>query len=756
MAGLIPSPTVSEPELDNSLPEPMEVDVSSGNKTIIVDPKTGFVTTFNDDGSATVDTAPEKNDGPIETKFDENLAEHIDHSKLSEISSDLLEGIESDIESRREWVSIYNKAIDLLGLKLEDASSEVSGFGTVSRVYHPLLLEAVVRSQANARAELLPTNGPVKVRDDEPMGDQSRVELAEAMEKDFNHYLTSIAKEYYPDTDKMFFSTFLCGNGFKKVYHCPLRRRPVSDSVSPVDLIVSNDAVDLTSAIRVTHRIYMNQSTMKRMQLSEQYLDHTLMQPEEDSENINEQHIKSIEGIQTGTKLPKDQRYTVYESYVELDLPGFEHKEKGKATGLPLPYRITVDKDSREILEIRRNWKDGDKDFRARRRFVKYPVIPGLGFYDYGYMHLLGNTTRALTAIERQLLDAGQFNNFPGMLISKQGQRQVTSQIRVPPGGAHEIDTGGQPIQDVVMPLPYKGASATLATIAEKIAEDGRRLGSTTEIQAGEGRADVPVGTTIALIEQATKVIGVVHKRLHAAQQEEFEIFKELFCEDPQALWRFAKNPARKWQQAEEFCDFEFVPASDPNIPSHIHRVMQATALIQMSQAAPQIYNLPSVHERALRTIGIQDADSLFAPPAPPGQQNPEMMIKLQELQLKAAEQQRTAQQAVLEIQARMKELQGNTQNDRENRASKLELEKLKIQEQRLRDAMKMHNDNMTMHRESVMEAHNMGVEHGHNIRNNHADRAHEVRLKAADHAMERHKLKHASATNGTGGLGGG
>jgi len=702
MAGLVPPSTVKMPEQSNVLPfKPMDVNVPTDQTNILVDPNTGSITVFNEDGSADVDLDPQNPGKPKSTKFDDNLAEHMSDNERALVASEILEGIEQDIESRREWVAIYNKAIDLLGLKLEEASSEVGSFGTVSKVYHPLLLEAVVRSQANARAELLPANGPVKIRDDEPMGYQERVESAEAMEKDFNHYLTAVAKEYYPDTDKMFFSMFLCGNGFKKVYHCPLRRRPVSDSVSPQDLIVSNEAVDLFTAIRVTHRIYMNQSTMKRMQISGQYRKPRLMDPQETQDNLSEIHIKNVEGIQTTTKLPQDHRYEIYEAYVEYDLPGFEHKE-----GLPLPYRITIDKDSRDILEIRRNWKEGDEDYRARRRFVKYSVIPGLGFYDYGYMHLLGNTTRALTAIERQLLDAGQFNNFPGFLISKQGQRQTTTQIRVPPGGAHEIDTGGMPIQDVAMALPYKGASATLAEIAEKIAEDGRRLGSTNEIQVGEGRADVPVGTTIALIEQATKVIAVVHKRLHSAQQEEFELMKELFAEDPTSLWRFAKNPARKWQQESEFSDLEFVPAADPNIPSHIHRVMQATALVQLSQAAPQIYNMQAVHERALRTLGIQDADSLFTPPQQPGQGiPPEMMLKQQELQLKAAEQQRTAQQALAEIHTRMVELQANLQNDEADRQSKKEIEALKLQEQRIREQMKTHNDNM-------MELHKMGLQH--------------------------------------------
>lgn len=674
--------------------EDVDLDLEPADQTIIVDPVTGSVTTHNADGSATIDFDPKSGKGKPED-FGANLAEYMTESDLGVIGGDIIQGIQSDLESRSEWENIYNKAIDLLGLKLEDASSELTGFGTVSKVYHPLLLEAVVRSQANARAELLPSNGPVKVRDDQPMGDQSRVLLAEALEKDFNHYLTAVAKEYYPDTDKMFFSMFLCGVGFKKIFQCPLRRRPVSDSVPPQDLIVSNDATDLTSAIRVSHRIYMNQSTMKRMQLSGQYRDIELTHPSEQMDNVNDLRIKSVEGIQPNSaRLPQDQRYTIYETYVELDLPGFEHEENNKFTGLPLPYRVTMDKDSQTILEIRRNWNEDDKDYRARRRFVKYPVVPGLGFYDYGYMHLLGNTTRAATAIERQLLDAGQFANFPGFLVSKQGQRQITNQIRVPPGGAQEFETGGRPIQDVIMALPYKGPSATLADIASKIADDGRRLGGTTEIQAGEGRADVPVGTTIAMIEQATKIVSVVHKRLHSAQQEEFELLRELFMENPEALWRFAKNPARKWEMAQEFSDMELVPAADPNIPSHIHRVMQATALVQLSQAAPQIYNLREVHQRALNTLGIADADALFAPPPQPGDNtNPELAAKQLELQVKSQEQQREAQTVVLETQQRTQDTQQQMQDHAADRQNKLDIEHIKLAQEVIRGQSQKNKD---------------------------------------------------------------
>jgi hypothetical protein len=659
--------------------------------------------------------APSQNKQVFEG-FYENLAADIGEYELSSIASDLLRGIEADIQSRQDWENSASRAVDLLGLKMEDATGEISGVGTISKVYHPLLLEAVVRYQANARGELLPSNGPVKVRDDQPVGPMpvmggpmqpgipqpgvgpapanpmmghnggpglDRDVLAEAFEKDFNHYLTVVAKEYYPDFDRMLFSMALIGCAFRKIYHCPLKRRPVSEFVPAYDLIVSNDATDLYGAGRVTHRVKMRHSTLRRMQVSGVYLDEDLGQPNEQISALD-QKIKSIEGLMPQPQLPADHRHTIYECYVELDLKDFPGED-----GIPLPYRVTIDKDSQQILEIRRNWKEEDQDFQPLRRFVKYGMIPGLGFYDYGYIQLLGNTTRALTAIERQLLDAGQFANFPGFLISKMGMRQNTNQIRVQPGGGHEIDTGGLPINAVAMPLPYKEPSVVLMQLGQSIAQDGMRLAGSAELPVGEGTADIPVGTMIAMIEQSTKVLDAVHKRNHTSQQEEFEIMRDLFKEDPTALWRFAKNPARKWQEAEEFQDIELVPAADPNTPSHIHRIMQAQALLQLSSQAPQLYNVRTVHEKALRVLGIEDPDSLFNPlPPPPGtpgamppppQVPPQVLAEQAKGQTRAAEQQRELQQNIVEGQIKMQELNATAQLKAADNAAKERLATMKM-----------------------------------------------------------------------------
>lgn len=672
-----PNPSVvsaSPPPMAAPLPS---IDIGfTPENTVLVNPETGAVHTEMGDGSVVISFGKPDGSGG-DTEFDDNLAETIDSSTLNLMADTIMRGIDEDERSRTDWEQTYNRGIDLLGLKLEDASTDVSAQGTVSKVHHPLLIEAVVRYQATAGSELLPSSGPVKVRDDEPQGDPERCELAEAFEKDFNHYLTVVRKEYYPDSRRMLFAQGFCGNGFKKVYRCPLRKAPVSDYVAAKDLIVSNDVVSLSNAARITHRTKMRHSVMKRLQLNGHYLDVELTQPVTQP-TTTEQKIASVEGISKNINLPADHPYTIYECYTEYDIPGFEHKDDdGDVTGLPLPYRITLDKDSRRIIEVRRNWRPNDDDYMPRQRFVKYGYIPGLGFYDYGLIHLLGQTARALTAIERQLIDAGQFSNFPGILLSDVGGRQETTQIRVPPGGAKTIKTGGMPIGNVVMPMPYKEPSGVLVNIAKAIEDNGRRLGGTAEVQVGEGRADVPVGTTIAMIEQSTKVMAAVHKQNHESQQEEFLLLKELFAEEPEALWKFARNPARKWQQGEEFNDVELVPASDPNTPSHIHRVMQATALTQLAQAFKGTLNDRAVASIVLTTLGYSP-QALLAPAGstPPGAQpDPSKMAKVQ---IEAQKVQEKKEQVMINTQLKLKQSQDQMTDRAAERKSKEKIQQMK------------------------------------------------------------------------------
>ena len=709
----------------------------------------------NEDGSLTVNHVPEK----VKTKvtknnFYDNLAEDMEDTDLSAIASDLLELIDYDMRSRKEWEETANRGIDLLGLKIEESTGNLtSGGGNFSKAKDSILLEAVLRYQSNFNAEMLPSNGPVKVRDDKnqipgkkdevpippqliapapsagppppptgfapggpvpgmqpgpqqmqgpgmqkppgmgapppqaPMGGAqmpptiSRLELANAFERDLNNYLTVVDRVYYPDTDRMSFSQALFGNAFKKVYRDPVEKRPISRFVMATHLVVNNGASSLHDAKRITHIIpSMTQVEMKRMMLAKAYRDIELAEPYANA-GSNDAKIAEIEGRAPKDERPGDRDYTVYECYCYLDLKGHEH-----AKGLPLPYRVTIEKDSREILEIRRNWKRGDDTFKARRRFVKYPLFPGLGFYDYGFVHILGNTTRILSAIESLMVDGGMLANFPGGMIDKMAARQETNQIRPGPGGFKPIDTGGRPIQQVVMPMPYKDVSPNLMQLTQGLKASGEKLASISELPLGEGRADIPVGTVIAMIEQSTKLLSAVHKRNHAAQQEELEMLKELFMEDPSALIRDAEDPAHQWEEEEELKDIKLVPASDPNIASNIMRIMRAQAVVQMAQQAPPgLFDPKKVATRALKALEIEDPEDLFMPPPPPGPPppNPQMMdaqAKQQALQQKAQSDQQSTQ-AKLQIQ------QMQLQDHAADRASQEKIEQDRLQVQSMKDS---------------------------------------------------------------------
>lgn len=593
-----------------------------------VDPVTGAVEIPHEDGSILIDFSPEIAPEIDAQKHDANLALKLDEWELSGIAEDLLDGIMSDDESRSEWIEQRTRGIDMLGLKIEQprssSSTSTAPLDGMSVYRDPTLNEAVLRFQANAQGEMLPAAGPVKAVN-YGQGDTVSDKLAEALEKDLNFYLTTTATEYYPDTRRMFYWTGFSGLAFKKVYRCPLRRRPVSESVDATDLIVSDTVTDLRNAQRITHQISMRYSTLKRMQILGVYRDCDLSIPTPSEQNSVKDKIDQVQGISRSQR-PQDQPYTIYECYCELDIPGFEHKEDGEVTGLPLPYRVTIEKDSRQILEIRRNWKEDDEDFQPKIPFVAYPYATGLGFYGIGLLHILGNLTMALTALTREAIDAGMFANFPGGLISKQNSRQMQNEMRAGPGAFVPIETGDKPIRDMVMPFPYKEAGPGHMSLIDMLRGQAQRVGGAAEIGVGEGKQDAPVGTTLALIEQATKIEGAVHKALHAAQSEEFKLLCELFQEDPEALWRGNKRPAlgafsgidkiAVFKAALDRCDI--VPKADPNVPSHMHRVMKANAIRQMAMSAPPgMYNLKAVDERSMGMMDIDSPHELFAPPQP-------------------------------------------------------------------------------------------------------------------------------------------
>ena len=572
-----------------------------------------------------------------------NLAEEIPDTELYGIADELIRGIDQDQSSRQEWVEERSTGLRLLGLKIEipgiGGSADGAPVEGMSRVRHPLLLEAVLRFQANARSELLPTDGPVKIRNDNNNADLAEDQLGNALERDMNHYLTSTAKEYYPDTDRMLLMLGFGGTAFKKVYFCPLRNRPVSESVDADDLIVNNAATDLSNAKRITHRVMMRPSVVKRLQILGVYRDIELSTPSPAKLDSVQREKKSQQGIAQDDASPEDRDREIYECYCELDLSGFEHKIKNKETGLEIPYRVTIDLTSKEILSIVRNYDEDDNDLpEAKANFVKYTFVPGFGFYDIGLLNILGNTTNAITAAWRELLDAGMYANFPGFLFSDQGLRQNTNIFRVPPGGGASIKTGGMDIRQAIMPLPYKEPSAALMTLVANMADTGMRLGGTSEQQVGEGRADAPVGTTLAMIEQATKILNAVHKRMHAAQAEEFRLLMDCFKEHPDSFWQRNKKPAKQWDEAtflQALNDCDLVPQADPNTASHSQRVMKIMALKELQKQNPTMYDPIAIDTAALQAIGWSNPQQFLVPASAQGKMPPEMEKAIAELQIK-------------------------------------------------------------------------------------------------------------------------
>lgn len=613
-------------------------------------PDGGVIIQFNPQADAESDDAdPEK--------FYENLAEKIDESRRNVIANELSEAVGADDRSRANTLAIHARGLDLLGIELRDPSSSVGGDSSaaldgMSTVSNPLLLEACLKGWANAQAELLPAGGPCKVQDTATEETEESSQLADALERGVNSYLTDVAKEWVPDTSQMLlWGTYFRGAGFKKIYRCPLRRRPVSDAVSAKNLIVSDTTKDLAACERITHEIPMRPSVMKRMQLAKAYLDEDLTQPTP-TPNVVDETIASIQGTNPITDRQEDQTYTVWEIQCELDLPEYA-TGKFKDKGIPLPYLVTMDKDSQKILAIRRDWKPEDEECMRKRMYVKYPYVPGPGFYGTGLLNILGNSTAAMTAAWREALDAGMYANFPAFLISKLAGRQNSSDFRAAPAQGIPVETNGRPIGEMVMAMPYKDVTTGLLSLMELITAQSKEVGGTPDLPVGEGVQNVPVGTMLAAIEQATKVMAAAHKGMHTAQSEELELLVDLFREDPESFWRGNRKIARdQWDEQKLLLALNtctLVPKSDPNIPSHVHRIQKAVALAQLcdSPSFGPILNKTEALQRILRAIREDDKGLITPPPPPTDPANDPAVIE-------AKAKDKAAQGKIMDAQAKM------------------------------------------------------------------------------------------------------
>lgn len=666
---------------------------------------------------------------------DANLAEAMDSGELGSIADDLLRLIGDDITRQEQRLMDVVKGIDLLGIKLEEPRSEPGDEG-MSVVRHPLLLEAVLRFQANARGELLPADGPVKVVN-EGDGVEALNEQAQQLETDFNHYLTAGAPEYYPDTDRMFFSLGHGGEAYRKVYYHPLKRRPVVETIDRKDIIISDGAVSLEACGRITHRSRMRSSVVKQMQLAGVWRDVSLstggIMPDL---NVVDRKLDEIAGIMPKMNLGafEESDREIYECYCELDLHGFEHEEDGEKTGLPLPYRVTIDKEARQVLEIRRWWEEDDESYVRKEVFVEYVFVPAFPGVNLGLLHILGNATRALTAAWRIALDNGMLANFPGGIMARPTGKQQTTTIRVGPGQVAPLDVDGTPLQQAFMPLPYRDVSSGFLQIIQEVEATSQRVGGTAETAVGEGRQDAPVGTTIALIEQSQKVLNAVHKRMHQAQQKEFMLLRDLFRRDPEALWRNNKNPNFQTDREKllnALDNNDIVPKADPNTASQSLRIQKAIAICTLASQNPGAFNQRAVYDRIFSMMGVDDAQNLFAPPAPPA---PPQVDPVEEIKAKASVM--TAQAKLMDADVKAKTAQAehgiklaNIQSQNLDAQTRREIAQSDAQLAAVEQSGKMQIEQMKLQQSSII--------HKDKIQNTRAQKAEDNRHNAIQKGLQ-------------------
>ena len=530
-----------------------------------------------------------------------NLTEVMDESGLREVSAELMAAFQEDKESRDEWLQTFADGLDLLGIKMEERDTPFPG---ASGVTHPLLSEAATQFQAQAYKELLPANGPVSTR---IIGVETPQILAQSQRvKEFmNYQITEVMQEYDPDMDSLLFYLPLAGSAFKKVYFDALLGRATSAFVKAEDLVVSYDTTNLETSPRISHVITMTGNDIRKMQLNGGYRDIDVGNPGAGEYDEAKDKIDELQGLSKPTSDYND--YTVIEFHVDLELEGIDDYD------FAVPYIVTVLEDSGEILSIRRNWQKEDDLFRKKEYFVHYKFLPGLGFYGFGLIHMIGGLTKSATSILRQLIDAGTLANLPAGFKAR-GMRVQGEDEPLRPGEFRDVDVPGGAIRDALLPLPYKEPSSVLSQLLGLLIDSGRRFASIADMQVGDiGSQQLPVGTTVAMLERGTKVMSAIHKRLHFAQKKEFRLLAKVFSRSLPPMYPYAVAGADSTIKQQDFDDrIDIVPVSDPNIFSMAQRVMLAQQELQMAQSAPQIHNLREAYKRMYEALEIKNIELLL------------------------------------------------------------------------------------------------------------------------------------------------
>jgi len=566
-------------------------------------------------GDIEIQLKPEKE--TAET-FDANLAEYMDKGELSGLAEELVEDFDKDVMDRKDWIKTYVDGLKLLGLNYEDRTEPWQG---ACGVFHPMLTESVVRFQSEAMMETFPAMGPVKTQIVGAI-DKMREEAAARVREDMNYQLTDVMTEYRPEHEKMLWSLPLAGSAFKKVYFDPSKGRQVAVFIPAEDIVVPYGASSIEDADRVTHVMRKTENEIIKLQEAGFYADVDLGEPGYELDDIEKQKAE-----ETGMSATQDDRFRILEMHVNIDLKGFEHTDKkGRETGIALPYVVTIEKTSRTILAIRRNWYEDDVLHTKRQHFVHYQYIPGFGFYGYGLIHLIGGYAKSATMLIRQLVDAGTLSNLPGGLKSR-GLRIKGDDTPIQPGEFRDVDVPSGSIRDNILPLPYKEPSQVLMALFQQIVQEGRAFASSGDMNVSDMSANAPVGTTLALLERTLKVMTAVQARLHYAMKQEFKLLKIIIADYTPDEYEYEPEDAGRKAKKSDYDSTDVIPVSDPNAATMAQKIVQYQAVLQLAQSAPQLYNLPLLHRQMIEVLGIKNANKLVpldddSKPVDPVQEN--------------------------------------------------------------------------------------------------------------------------------------
>jgi hypothetical protein len=566
---------MEEEPLEIEIENPDEVDINMGPLSIQITP-----------------------DSEEDEEFGENLAEDLSETVLQSLASDLISDFEDDIGARKDWMQTYVDGLELLGMKIEERTEPWEG---ACGVYHPLLSEALVKFQSETMMETFPAAGPVKT---EIIGKETteKKEAAMRVQADMNYQLTDVMKEYRPEHERMLWGLGLSGNAFKKVYYDPGLERQASIFVPAEDIVVPYGASNLQTAERVTHVMRKTKNEILKLQVAGFYRDIDLGDPVMVMDEVEKKIAEKM-----GFRATTDDRFKLLEMHVDLDLPGYEHKdEDGKPTGIALPYVVTIEKGTSNVLSIRRNWQPDDKTHAKRNHFVHYGYIPGFGFYCFGLIHLIGAFAKSGTSILRQLVDAGTLSNLPGGFKTR-GLRVKGDDTPIAPGEFRDVDVPSGTMRDNILPLPYKEPSQTLFALMNQIIDEGRRFAAAADMKVSDMSANSPVGTTLAILERTLKVMSAVQARIHYSMKEEFRLLKTIIADYTPDKYTYEPIEGSPRAKKSDYDQVNVIPVSDPNAATMSQKVVQYQAALQLAQTAPQLYDLPLLHRQMLDVLGIKN-----------------------------------------------------------------------------------------------------------------------------------------------------